>query len=75
MSYLDVLIPGALGILLVTSPRVFSKAQKVVSCGITCFVEKHYVINREATLRSGGRRLWTPDAVLDGNGGRKPENS
>lgn len=27
MSYIDVLIPGILGLLLVTSPRLFTKAQ------------------------------------------------
>jgi uncharacterized protein YjeT (DUF2065 family) len=27
MSYLDVLIPGIIGLLLVTSPRLFTKAQ------------------------------------------------
>lgn len=27
MSYIDVLIPGVIGILLVTSPRLFTKAQ------------------------------------------------
>ena len=27
MSYIDVLIPGIIGLLLVTSPRLFTKAQ------------------------------------------------
>jgi len=27
MSYIDVLIPGLIGLLLVTSPRLFTKAQ------------------------------------------------
>jgi uncharacterized protein YjeT (DUF2065 family) len=27
MSYIDVLIPGAIGILLITTPRLFTKAQ------------------------------------------------
>ncbi len=27
MSYIDVLIPGIIGLLLVTSPRMFTKAQ------------------------------------------------
>ena len=30
MSYIDVLIPGIIGLLLVTSPRLFTKAQGAV---------------------------------------------